>query len=304
LASCLVAALTDSVSATCLVGQDKKFSGESVLLARDGGLSAGGNFAVFRAPLAVNTDGAPNSYSPDDFLGRTKAINRFDNGISIRYSRDNRKVPAPERYDVFKKWRDSGWNVPAGYKIFWGNVIATRDGKPCVFGNGPNKGYFGSLTALKNGLATSQAGECEVKDQLNQTQIPAIVLRGDSNPLRHYGASVGDLVVAVNPRSGVLVNAIIGDTGDGDRIGEGSVALNMALLGKTKQPKNYETAKELDTDMADMVIAVLPGTKTFRRVRPYSAENIQERIKQWADVEGYGSVESLKNSILSCAGRL
>src|SRR5688572_28547865 len=57
---------------------------EDVRLARKAGLAAAANFAVFKAPLAVNTDGAPNSYHSDDFKGQSLAINRIDHGIAIR----------------------------------------------------------------------------------------------------------------------------------------------------------------------------------------------------------------------------
>jgi hypothetical protein len=50
-----------------------------------------------------------------------------------------------------------------------------KDGKPCVFEK-DNRGYFGSLTALKNGLPEADSGECQVKNQLDLRFVPAIVL--------------------------------------------------------------------------------------------------------------------------------
>ncbi|MBS1182739.1 MAG: hypothetical protein H6Q99_2619 [Proteobacteria bacterium] len=301
------AAATDagrSDVAQCRVVGDKRFVAgrETVRLARGEGLPASANFAMFVAPLAVNTDGAPTSYHPRDFLGTSLAINRIDNGIAIRKSGG---ATVSEKIAAFQQWRDSDWTVPSGYSINWRNVIAEGpSGQPCVFRSGPDKGYFGSLTALKNGLSGAAAGECQVANQLDQRFIPAIVLRGNDNPLRDFGARTGDLVVAINPSSGTVVPAIIGDTGDGDRIGEGSVALNMALLGRTQQPKTYADALGLDTGRADMVVAVLPGTLGFERVRPYSAANIAERVDGWAKTQGYSSTAGLARAVQACGGDL
>ena len=65
-----------------------------------------------------------------------------------------------------------------------------------VFSNqGAFKGYFGSLTALKNGL-TGDKGECEINDQVNPIRVPALVLVGGENIVKNFGAKVGDLLVA------------------------------------------------------------------------------------------------------------
>jgi hypothetical protein len=180
-------------------------------------------------------------------------------------------------------------------------IAADANGKPCVFQTGSNKGYFGSLTALQNALSDSASGECSYKNQLDQRYIPAIVLRGDANPLHGYGAKTGDLVIAINPNSGTRVAAVIGDTGDGNRIGEGSVALNMALLGKTDQPKTYPEAKALDTGTQAMIIAVLPDSRAFERVRPYTVENIKTRVSSWATTNGYANIDALADAVALCA---
>lgn len=286
--------------AQCTIVSDKPFTAarETVRLARRTNLPASANIAMFVAPLAVNTDGAPTSYHPRDFLGTSLAINRIDNGIAIR--RGNR-LTVPQKISIFEQWRDSGWVVPAGASISWRNVIAADPaGKPCVFSSGPAQGYFGSLTALGNGLSAAGAGECLAADQLDQRFIPAIVLRGNANPLKGFGARIGDLVLAINPTTGKTVPAVIGDAGDGNRIGEGSVALNMALVGTTQQPATYAEARRLDTGPQDMVVAVLPGTLGYRRERPYTAANIAERVAAWAAEKGYGSTAGLASAVMAC----
>src|SRR5207253_6793195 len=110
---------------SCRIVKQQVFpgDGEKVRLSRDETLPASANFGVFKAPMAVNTDGAPTSYHPDDFLGRTIAINRIDNGIAIRRV-DKKKLTTTEKIAVFNKWKDSKWKVPPGFVISWKNVIA------------------------------------------------------------------------------------------------------------------------------------------------------------------------------------
>lgn len=290
--------------AVCIVEKSVPFAGETVRLARPGKLAATAHFGVFKAPLAVNTDGAPTSYHPDDYAGKTRAINHIENGIAIRAT-DGHALTSPQRKAVFDQWRASpDWQVPAGFTINWKNVIAADGNKPCVFRQA-DSGYFGSLTALQNGLSGAAAGECTRNNQIDQRFIPAIVLRGrNTNPLHAWGAEMGDLVLAINPATGVAVPAVIGDTGDDQRIGEGSVALNMALLPGAAMPMTYAQAKQLDTGTKQMVVAVLPGSRQYQRALPYSRDNIERRVKAWAVEHGYGSLEGLAAAVRDCGGPL
>jgi hypothetical protein len=306
--SAIVVAATPAQGAECRIVQQKNFpgDGEKVRLARPSELGPSANFGIFRAPLAVNTDGAPNSYHPMDPLGQTLAINRFDNGIAISATK-GASLTTQKKLQVFASWRDNNWNVPTGFRISWKNVIAaTPANKPCVFQNGENKGYFGSLTAARNGLSGAAAGECLVKDQLDQRFIPAIVLRGgNGNPLTGFGARVRDLVVAMNPETSVIVPAMIGDSGDGNRIGEGSVALNRMLLGRPNLPTNYKDAvQNFDTGNKAMIVAVLPSSRDFELVRPYTPDNLRARVTAWATANGYEGLEGLASAITLCANGL
>ena len=300
----LTASAPPASAPRCTKVRDQVFAKETVRLARAEGLDAAANFAVFKAPLAVNTDGAPTSYHPDDYTGAVKAINHLDNAITISAT-SKAKMTVAQRRAVFDQWRKSPeWTVPQGYRITWQNVIAKDPkGRPCIFKQ-ENAGYFGSLTALNNALPAKEMGECMVRNQLDQRVIPAIVLRGKDNPLHRYGAKKGDLVLATNPANGVVVAAVIGDTGDGHRIGEGSVALNMALLGLTAQPASYAQAVKLDTGTREMIVAVLPASAGYQRERPYTANNIAARVAQWSKERGYGGVDQLAAAVGACAADL
>ena len=77
--------------------------------------------------------------------------------------------------------------------------------------------------------------------------MAALVLPGNpGNGLSGFaarGARTGDLVVTMLPDGSAPVFAVVGDTGPVKELGEGSVALNGRLLGKTSEPSNYDEVR-------------------------------------------------------------
>jgi hypothetical protein len=293
------------------VAQSKVFTPQNkkVLLLKD--RASDRKIILFQTNLRVNTDGSPLSYHPQDPRGRTKALNNICNGISVRRVNSNANLcftAFGEAIRVFEKFRDSNFQtVPPGFRITWKNVLATvqENGKdvPCVFKSGEFKGYFGSLTALRNELTTGR-GECDVNDQVNPMTVPALVLAGGQNPMRDFGAKVGDLLIAFNPRTQLFTAAIIGDTGPADNLGEGSVALNMKLLGTTTPPTNKEETFRLSIENTKVLIAIIPGSRLFNVAKPYTADNIDQRIRDWRAAAGFTSPEKLIEMMKSFQPRL
>ena len=261
---------------------------------------------LFEAPLRVNTDGAPNSYHPDDLRGTSKAINSICHAVTLRPAGTSKPITCAASIPLIRSMFDQlavkdVWAPPAGYTVRWQSVIAARENAakqlvPCTFRSGPYAGYLGSLTALKQGV--SQKGECEVLNQLDQRFVPGLVLAGNPNPMRDFGASRGDLVLALNPRTGVFQAAVIADDGPEDNLGEGSVALNMALLGITNQPTTYTEAIKLDTGRQEIIVATLPGTKM---TGPFTAGAIEAKLEAWAGSNGFVDAAGLARRMKECA---
>jgi len=158
--------------------------------------------------------------------------------------------------------------------------------KPCIIKTGEYKGYFSSATSLTNGLTTDK-GECECNNQVNPLKVPALVLAGgNDNIVRKYGAKIGDLLVAYNPENNKVVYAIINDSGPKHNLGEGSVLLNMKLLDRSEFPKTRKDTYKLAT-ANDIIIAVIPGSKSFDTKKPYTLENISERVTSWLNKAGF-----------------
>jgi hypothetical protein len=273
---------------------------KKVLLLKD----AGGERSIilFQTNLRVNTDGSPLSYHPQDPRGQTKALNNICNAIAVRKINAETNLclnhsSFGQAIHVFEQFRDSNFQtVPTGFRIRWNKVLATtrENGKdvPCVFKSGEFKGYFGSLTALTNGL-TANKGECEINNQLNPMMVPALVLAGGEHPVKEFGARVGDLLIAFNPKTQLFTSAIIGDTGPDDNLGEGSVSLNMKLLGTTTPPTNKVETFRLSIDDAKVLIAIIPGSRLFRVTKPYTADNIDQRLNDWRIEAGFTTPEKL-----------
>lgn len=290
---------TSSVSAqNYTVSQTEIFSPQNkkVLLLKES--TSQKKIILFQTNLRVNTDGSPLSYHPQDPRGKDKALNNICNAIVIKKGASDKNLcftNFSEAIGVFERFRDTNYQtIPQGYRITWNNVLPTvkENGKnvPCIFKSGEFKGYFGSLTALKNGL-TGDKGECEINDQVNPITVPALVLVGGQNVVKNLGAKVGDLLVAYNPKTQLFSSAIIGDTGPRDNLGEGSVLLNMKLLGATAPPTNKAETFKLSIENTQVLVAIIPSSHLFRETKPYTTENINQRVETWQKESGFDTPE-------------
>lgn len=267
---------------------------------------------LFQTKLRVNTDGSPLSYHPQDPRGKDKALNNICNAIVVKKGTSDKNLcftSFSEAIGVFERFRDANYQtIPEGYRITWENVLAivkAENGKdvPCVFRSGQFQGYFGSLTALKNGL-TSDKGECEINNQVNPMTVPALVLVGGQNVVKNFGAKVGDLLVAYNPKTQLFSSAIIGDTGPRDNLGEGSVLLNMKLLGVAVPPTNKVETFKLSIESTEVLVAIIPASRLFRETKPYTAENINQRVETWQKESGFSAPEKFIDFLKSFQPRL
>jgi hypothetical protein len=293
------------------VAQTKVFAPQNkkILLLKD---AAGERSVIlFQTNLRVNTDGSPLSYHPQDLRGQTKALNNICNAIAVRKINSDKNLcfsAFGQAIHVFEQFRDSNFQtVPTGFRITWNKVLAaTKENGievPCIFKSGEFKGYFGSLTALTNDL-TANKGECDINNQVNPMTVPALVLAGGQHPVKDFGARVGDLLIAFNPKTQLFTSAIIGDTGPADNLGEGSVALNMKLRGATTPPTNKHETFGLSIEDTKVLIAIIPGSRLFRVAKPYTAENIDQRLNEWRTGAGFTTPEKLIEMMKSFQSRL
>ncbi|GAW35843.1 fungal chitosanase [Roseovarius sp. A-2] len=243
----------------------------------------------FISNYAVNTDGAPNSYHPDDLGGSGGlAINTICNGanaFSASGQRYNYSQCQP-LIDTFRQARSEGWNKPGGARMdFYG--VATKDktdAVPCINESGTYAGYMVSTTSL---AADPSLGVCNQERYLNALEVNFIIRPGSK--LNGVGMNLRDIAAVVNTETNDIHFAIVGDTGPATGLGEGSVALLKSLGQRDDFPRTRrETYRYGQNDVATYIFpaADLAGNVT------------QDRI----DAAGKAAMEAFggKDRILSC----
>jgi hypothetical protein len=75
----------------------------------------------------------------------------------------------------------------------------------------------------------------------------------------------------------------------------------MILLGKTEQPTTYTLAKRLDTGNQKMLIGIIPNSRTFNPQRPFTKENLTDRVNQWLAQAGFSNQQNFVDFLKSCS---
>ena len=150
----------------------------------------------YEAGLAVDADGAPNAYHPEN-------KNALDD-LKSAARRDKDRNPLMDPKD------------PSKY-LLNPDIVAFNPvtGKPHIQGkDDPCPGYYVSMTSCQN----KDFPKTDPRRYLDATQIPYVVI----NPaLKNLGVEVGDL--AMLSRGDRRVFVVVGDVGPKDKLGEGSI---------------------------------------------------------------------------------
>jgi len=119
-----------------------------------------------------------------------------------------------------------------------------------------------------------------------------VIRGGDSLVLQREETHIGDLGIAMLPSGEDPVYAVIGDTGPAAELGEGSIALNGKLLGKTAEPQNYYELIGRHPfgqgwTVARAFVLVFPGTRNNENpymTGPRIDEAAKKRLEEWGGV--------------------
>jgi hypothetical protein len=278
------------------------------------------NIIIYKTSLRLNTDGAPKSYHPRDLRADSLALNLIINGMAVYRKSDGFCISIPDKgiIDYHEKYKDTkkrpsdftkeekiqmirraykviedfianDYNQPSEYEIFWKSVFVNKDGRPCIFSSGENKGYFASMTAVDNGNIKDK-GECDCNYYLDATKIPAIVLPKGKNALSLLGAKKENLVIAYNPETKKVTYAIIGDTGPASNLGEGNILMNQSLLKNVQYETNRQSINRALNISKSIIICVIP-TESTSHLKPYSEEKIKAECENWIRKSGFKSTE-------------
>jgi hypothetical protein len=222
-------------------------------------------------------EGEPAREIPIERLPGTSAF-FYEAGMSIDAD------GAPNAYHPDNTGLDDLRN--AGGPGNWEGLAKNRYGDPFVQGpDDPFPGYYVSATALVDHTRP-------VSDPLryvDASKIPYVVLPGAM--ARELGARPGDFAVVVNQRNGKISQAIFGDVGPSDRIGEGSMAL-AENLGIRSDARNGGAR-------GPILYIVFPGTGEGR---PRSIEEINDEGEKL--FQAWGGLEQLAACKVHVAERL
>jgi hypothetical protein len=170
---------------------------------------------VFASQLHVNTDGAPDSYHPDDI-----GITHICNGVSVGPNCSWKAECLPE----FNRAKAEGFTGPT--KICFFAIATDGQGRPIIQDpDDPKPGYFVSTTALQQPGIDKRTPQA----QLDSNAVPFIVIPSSWHKGGTPGVKLGDFAVVVRRSTGKMSPAIVGDLGPKTKLGEGSVALHWAL---------------------------------------------------------------------------
>ena len=203
---------------------------------------------AFVAPMQVNADGAPDAYHPDN-----RGTSHLCDGLSVKVNDECRWTASclPD----YRRARDEGFTGGTQLCIF--GFLTDRDGVPRIQGpDDPNPGYYISATALR------QPGEPahSPRAQLDSNTVPFAVLPGSWVRNRDIGLALGDVGVAIRLSTGDRAAFVLGDVGPRQKLGEGSIALHLAL-GHDPFRMSYGIRRaSVGLSGRDVLYVVFPGS--------------------------------------------
>lgn len=200
----------------------------------------------FRSKADVNTDGAANSYHPDEDLGQpTGASNTLCNGIGLtmpgasHVSYGTAHGACPQFLKDYARAKAAKWKAGPGVPaVDWFGIAHRKDTQtgvetPCIQGaSDPFPAFFVSKTALED----ESKGVCDVRRYSDANTVPSIVIPGRDLFLKDLKMRTGNAVFTYRHANNVGVDAVVGDTGPGSSVGEVSVAAAQILGGKPRTP--------------------------------------------------------------------
>ena len=271
----------------------------------------------FQTPFFVTTDGAPDAFSAAALPARQGLNNICDHVSAFRLdAAGNRagRLDCPATRNALAAFRDNNWVEPPGIEIAWrqgiaGRVERTEDGErlvPCVFTSGPYAGFFGTRTNLVHGLQ-GDAGECGIDDQIDPRRVNGVTIQGGRNFIRSAGVELGDLAVVTMRRQDGRVQtvpAIVVDSGGVTYPAMGTVALNAALLGRTGPFETRDDVLRLSINAPQSVtVTILVGSAGYRLERPFTNENVRQRLDALVSAAGFASEAALVDAASRCRRR-
>jgi hypothetical protein len=65
----------------------------------------------------------------------------------------------------------------------------------------------------------------------------------------------------------------------------------MELLRTNTPPTNKAETFKLSIENTQVLVAIIPASRSFRESKPYTTENINQRVGDWQKESGFGTPE-------------
>lgn len=281
--------------------------GTSTAIYKDLSGSDPSRYSIFyQAKGAINTDGAPKSYHPDDPRGRNnKALNTVVNAMEPRpYDRVNkRSIPCPmggergcysEWVAAFENAKAMDFGPDARWLVRFSDIIPTIRtpqgvDKPCIQdSSSPAPGYYVSATH-----ATWEGGDkCKQSIYVDASKFNGNVVPGGSAWGRPGRPTDSFDLVVMMVDGGDPIYGINFDSGPKDSIGEVSIAAAAALQGKdVDKYTSYPAIVTLALEHINYLVFPEVDIKRY-----FGGRFTQQQLDEYgAEVfEAWGGVERLK----------
>lgn len=262
-------------SAQCTLTQESTFAHAEigpVKIFRDAQTQA----VAFAAQMQVNTDGAPDSYHPDDI-----GVTHICNGVSVGpgYTWEAKCL------GQFNQAKAEHFSGPT--KVCFFAMATGADGVPIIQGDSdPKPGYFVSTTALQQPGQKPRSPQA----QLDSNTVPFAVIPSSWQRSGRPGPRLGDFGVAWRRSTGQLASFVIGDIGPKNKLGEGSVALHQALGNDPFVMRFGVRRARQGIGGRDVVYLLFP--KSSQPGQKFDAETIDRITAE--KLQAFGGIERLK----------
>jgi hypothetical protein len=234
---------------------------------------------AFASQMQVNTDGAPDSYHPDDI-----GITHICNGVSLGASCTWEAQCLP----TFRQAKAENFRGPT--RICFFAMVADNAGVPVIQGaNDPRPGFFVATTALKQPGADARTPA----GQVDSNTVPFAVIPRTWQSGRDPGPHLGDFGIAVRRSNGKVVPFVIADIGPRRKLGEGSVALHQALDNDPFQMRFGVRRARRGIGHPDVFYVMFPGTAV--RDEKFTAEMVQAHVQR--SLAAFGGEERLRTCV-------
>jgi hypothetical protein len=219
-------------------------------------------------------------FEPAEIFRGTQ-IFRQANNLAYAYETSFKSIDAdeaPNAYHPDDPGLDALANAGYPHTNWWKSVLVPdppHQSRAYVQPSGPFDGYFVSMTSLRD----PNGDKLKPATYVDSTRFPYVVLPTGFTALPHV-AHPGDVGLATHLPTGLTTTFIVTDSGGGSdaKLGEGSIALFIALGGQEPNPRN---GAGLPSGKIQYI--VFPGSrKPGSAIWPRSVQDIHDQASNGA----------------------